>query len=127
MLRRPLASRVINGPSLGEGWFYGHASSQTFDMRYYRRHWEQSRSDEFNDWGTADYFFEADEDGAVLRQVEVYANGMILRYDRSHRGDRYGQLTDQPLDPTVLGAYTSDKAAFDAVWPPDMAAGPEPR
>lgn len=50
-------------------------------MRYYKRRWEQGRGDQFDVWGPADYFFEVDDGGVVLRQMEVYANGTVLRYD----------------------------------------------
>lgn len=92
-------------------------------MRYYRRRWEGKPDGDLSDWGPADYFLETDDGGAVLRQVEVYANGSILRYDHSYTSDRYGQLSDQPLDINEFEPFGSDETAFDQVWPPGTEAG----
>jgi len=93
-------------------------------MRYYKRRWEQGRGDQFDVWGPADYFFEVDDGGVVLRQMEVYANGTVLRYDSGHVEDEYGQLTDQPLDLVAMRPHLADKTAFETVWPPGLTAGP---
>jgi hypothetical protein len=49
-------------------------------VRFYRRRWAETRGDEFNGWGHSVWFFEADDDGWSVRQVEVYDAGRILRY-----------------------------------------------
>lgn len=97
---------------------------QTADVRYYKRRWEQGRGDQFDAWGPADYYFEVDDGGAVLRQIEVYSHGAVLRYDPGHVKDEFGQLADQPLDLVAMEPYVTDKAAFERAWPPGQAAGP---
>ena len=94
-------------------------------MRYYQYHWDESRGEAFPGWGSADYFFETDDSGIVLRQVEVYANGTILRYSGNHMEDAYGKLTDQPQDPDEMRPYASDRAAFERVWPSGVEPGPQ--
>jgi hypothetical protein len=93
-------------------------------MRYYKRRWEEGRGDRFDAWGPAVYFFETDENGAVLRQVEVYANGTVLRYDVGHFEDEYGRLADQPLDRMAMARFLTDETAFERAWPSGLASGP---
>jgi hypothetical protein len=93
-------------------------------MRYYERRWEQGRGDQFDTWGPAVYFFETDDNGAVLRQVEVYANGTVLRYGAGHVEDDYGQLADQPLDVVAMAPFLTDESAFERAWPSGTSSGP---
>lgn len=86
--------------------------------RYFQRHWNESRGDEYDHWGAATYYFEADAPGGVRRQVEVYADGTVLRYGAGHAEDAYGQLTDQPLDLADASYEEVDQAAFESVWNP---------
>jgi hypothetical protein len=94
-------------------------------VRYYLRRWAESRGDEFDDWGGANYYFETDDLGAVLRQAEVYLAGQILRYDATLVEDTYGGLSEKPLDLIEFEAYASSKEAFDEVWPPGAPPGPD--
>jgi hypothetical protein len=93
-------------------------------IQYYKRHWEESRGDNYDHWGPATYFFEADEQGVVLRQVEVYEAGQILRYDGRHWRDDFGMLADQQLDLDEFRAFETSKEEFDRVWPPGSDPGP---
>ena len=93
-------------------------------MRYYKRHWDESRGDKYDHWGSATYFFEADDDGSVVRQVEIYQGGRILRYCEEHPKDDYGMLTDQPLDIGDFQAFEISQDQFDLAWPAGSDAGP---
>ena len=66
--------------------------------RWFMRRWEESRGDKFSSWGSATYYFEVGPDGWPTRQIEVYDNGLILRYGPDHREDEFGQLGQAPLD-----------------------------
>jgi hypothetical protein len=44
------------------------------------------------DWGECVRYVEIGDDRYAVRQVEVYSDGRVLRYDRSHWCDRFGQL-----------------------------------
>jgi hypothetical protein len=44
------------------------------------------------DWGECVRYVEITEDRYAARQVEVYSEGRVLRYDRLHWCDRFGQL-----------------------------------
>ncbi|WP_433825820.1 hypothetical protein ACQP2E_27390 [Actinoplanes sp. CA-015351] len=52
--------------------------------RVYRRRWTETRGDEFNGRGHSVWFFEAGDDGWLVRQVEVYDASRILRYGPDH-------------------------------------------
>jgi hypothetical protein len=60
--------------------------------RFYRRRWEETRGDEFDGWGYSFWYFETDDTGWPVRQVEVYDAGHVLRYGPGHEEDRYGAL-----------------------------------
>jgi hypothetical protein len=66
--------------------------------RYYKRPWDESRGGAFDAWGRSLWYFEVDDDGYPVRQIEQYENGRVLRYDANHVEDEYGGLGDQPLD-----------------------------
>ena len=66
--------------------------------RYFRRRWNEDPGFEIAGWGASDWLFETDEDGRVVRQVEVFENGNVLLYDASHDEDAYGGLSVEPLD-----------------------------
>ena len=65
--------------------------------RYFRRAWDELRSSDHASWGQATYFFETDNALIASRQVEVYDGGQRLCYDRSHREDEHGFLSDAPV------------------------------
>jgi hypothetical protein len=62
-------------------------------MRYFkeRGHCLRRRS-MAADWGECVRYVEIGEDRFAVRQVEVFSDGRVLRYDRSHWCDRFGQL-----------------------------------
>ena len=44
------------------------------------------------DWGRITRYLEVADDQHAVRQVDVFENGNLLRYDRSHPRDEYGFL-----------------------------------
>lgn len=84
--------------------------------RYFRRRWEESRGDQFDDWGASVWYFEVDAEGYPLRQVEVYDSGVVLTYDRSHDHDEFGGLGDQPIDADDFASFEILGEEFDAAW-----------
>jgi hypothetical protein len=92
-------------------------------MRYYSRRWDQDRGDTVARWGASQWFFETDDDGNVLRQVEVYEAGPTLRYDATVPADAYGRLSEIPLDPNEFENLAIAADEFNRVWPPMVPAG----
>jgi hypothetical protein len=50
------------------------------------------QSHDATEWGRITQYKEVADDQFAVRQVDVYENGNMLRYDRSHREDEYGSL-----------------------------------
>ena len=84
---------------------------------YFERHWDEPTGDPLtNAWGTATYYFETDNSGRVLRQIEVYQNGRKLKYDQDSSEDEYGRLADQPLDLQEFAECSIAKDKFETIW-----------
>jgi hypothetical protein len=60
------------------------------------------------DWGDSVRYVEVADDQFAVRQIEVFDNGNVLRYDRSHWCDDFGQL---------LGLRFSRKPKWAASFP----------
>jgi hypothetical protein len=58
-------------------------------MRYFKFRWNESRGDKFDDWGKSTFYHELDEDFWAIRQIEIYDNGNILKYDEKHFSDEF--------------------------------------
>jgi hypothetical protein len=50
------------------------------ESRYLRRRWDEVPGDEFDGWGHWVWYFELDDGGYPIRQIEVYDAGPLLRY-----------------------------------------------
>jgi hypothetical protein len=83
--------------------------------RYFKRHCDQPRADEYDSWGTFDLYFEFDAEGAPLRQVEHYQNGIVVKYDRNHAVDEYGGLSE-PADLSDVWEFEISDDDFEKVW-----------
>jgi hypothetical protein len=86
--------------------------------RFYRRRWNESRGDEFDSWGHSVWYFEVDDGGWPVRQVEVYDTGPVLRYGPGREEDQYGGLGQGSLDD--LGddwsRFVITQGEFEHVW-----------
>jgi len=67
-------------------------------LKHVKRHWNETRGDQHDGWGTSWWYFEVTNDGQVVRQVEQYESGELLHYDIQHDSDAYGGLAKEPLD-----------------------------
>jgi len=85
-------------------------------MHYYKRHFEEIRIEKSELWGTCDFYFETDQNGEVLRQMEIYENGKQLKYSEEMIEDEFGFLTDQPIDLLEFEAFAIDKNDFEDEW-----------
>ncbi|MBC8754757.1 hypothetical protein H2O64_08750 [Kordia sp. YSTF-M3] len=85
-------------------------------MNYFKRNWNESRGDEYDNWGKSIWFFETNSNGEVLRQMEVYENGKVLKYDNDHIEDEFGKLSNQKLDLDEFREFFIDKNEFDTIW-----------
>lgn len=85
-------------------------------MRYYLRTWNESRGDQRDHWGVSLCYFEVDESGSVLRQVEAYENGKVLKYDSQQPTDEFGGLAAEPIDLDEFEPFAISKDEFHDRW-----------
>lgn len=87
--------------------------------RYFKRPWEETTGDPLTDeWGTSVYYFETNQAGVVLRQIEVYANGKRLKYSLENLQDEYGGLSEVPLELEEFEEHSISENEFEAAWNP---------
>ncbi len=84
--------------------------------RYYKRHWDEPRGDQFSHWGTSDWLFEVGPDHYPSRQIEIYENGIVIRYSELHKEDQYGGLSDQACDLAEFSNHEILREEFEEVW-----------
>lgn len=85
--------------------------------RYFRRHWDQSRGDQFDALGAATYYFEVGEDGWPFRQIEVYDSGPVLRYGPNRPEEEFGGLGKAQLDDVEdWSSWATTEEMFDEAW-----------
>lgn len=86
-------------------------------MNYYKRDWNETTGNEFTDpWGTSTYYFETDDAGSVTRQIEIYNSGTTLWYDRKHEEDKFGGLSQAPIDLEEFEPYAIAADEFEHLW-----------
>ncbi|MFI1770315.1 hypothetical protein [Thalassobellus citreus] len=85
-------------------------------MKYFKRNWNETRGDQYESWGKSVWFFETDNNGEVLRQIEAYENGKVLKYDNQNIEDEFGGLADQNLDLTEFKEFSIEKEEFENKW-----------
>jgi hypothetical protein len=85
-------------------------------LHYYKRHFDELRTEQAEVWGTCDYYFETNQYGEVLRQIEVYENGKTLKYDERSIKDEFGFLADQPLNLSDFENFEIAKTEFELEW-----------
>jgi len=87
------------------------------DKRYFRRPWPETTGAPLTDsWGTSVYYFETDIELSVLRQMEVFENGRVLKYDEEYVEDRYGGLSSVNLDAGDFSPFEISPETFEKQW-----------
>lgn len=85
--------------------------------RYFKKFWNETTGDEATDsWGSSTYYFETDENLNVLKQVQIFENKKILKYDEQNFEDQYGFLTDQPLEIENFEDSEISEIGFYEIW-----------
>ncbi|MCX6316048.1 MAG: hypothetical protein NTW29_02055 [Bacteroidetes bacterium] len=84
---------------------------------YFKRHWDETTEDPLtNSWGTSTYYFETNEEGEVLRQIEVYNEGHILFYDKNNVEDEFGRLSEVALGLIEFEEFKIGSVEFEKIW-----------
>jgi hypothetical protein len=87
--------------------------------RYFKYRWNETRGDEFDDWGFSTWYSEFDEDFYASRQLEIFDNGNILKYNGEHFSDEFGMLGDKSLSFEELkdsGSVEISQDEFANTW-----------
>ena len=83
-------------------------------MKYFYYHWNESRGDQFDHWGTSDWYFEIGQDGYVSRSIHIYASSNALFYSEQHIEDVYGVLPEGKFE--LIGEEKEiSKSEFECV------------
>ncbi|WP_188467184.1 hypothetical protein [Bizionia arctica] len=85
-------------------------------MKYYKRNWEETRGDDFDSWGKSIWLFETENSGQPTKQIEIYENGKVLKYDQTKLEDEYGGLGDQELDLDEFSDFEITEQEFKQNW-----------
>lgn len=83
---------------------------------YAKRHWNETRGDQYDSWGTSWWYFEVDSAGWLTRQIEQYASGMLLCYSAEHESDEFGGIAESPLDLSEPEYIAISHQQFESVW-----------
>ena len=83
---------------------------------YLTRHWDENRGDEFNHWGTSNWYFETDLNGEVLRQIEEYEIGVKIWYNLDKDEDKFGGLSQVPIDLNDNEFIKISELEFNQKW-----------
>ena len=85
-------------------------------MKYFKRNWEETRGDEFDSWGKSIWYFETDNSGLPTKQIGVYENGKVLKYDQTNLEDEFGGLGDQEFDLNEFSEFEITEQEFENIW-----------
>jgi len=83
---------------------------------HFKRRWNESRGDDYDDWGCSWWYFETSDDLFPARQIEVYDGGQVLFYHAAHLDDEFGGLGDQALDLDEFEPFRITLEEFDGIW-----------
>lgn len=84
--------------------------------QYYKRYFDEPRIEQSEVWGSCEYYFETNQNGDVLRQIEIYENGKTLKYGEQFIADEFGFLADQPLLLSDFENCEITKTDFEFQW-----------
>lgn len=85
-------------------------------MKYFTQYWDENRDDEYADWGFSNWYFETNEADEVLKQITVYNNGKVTKYDNNHLEDEFGGLCEGTLTIDDCDGEEITKEEFYQLW-----------
>ena len=86
-------------------------------MRYFKKNWEETTGDELtDDWGVSIFYFETDDSLNVFKQIQIFENGNILKYDELNNENEFGAMADQSLEEKEFLDCEITKEEFYNIW-----------
>ena len=87
------------------------------NSKYFKKFWDESTGEELTDsWGSSTYYFETDENLNVIKQIQKFENGKVLKYDKHNIEDEFGFLSDQSLENDEFNDDEIQKNEFYIIW-----------
>ncbi|MDI9311728.1 MAG: DUF433 domain-containing protein [Limnohabitans sp.] len=84
---------------------------------YFKQHCvEKTGVEPIDSWGLSTYYFETDEQLNVIRQLQLFENDKVLKYDTKYVNDRFGGLSEIQLKINEFADYRIDKNEFVQLW-----------
>ena len=84
---------------------------------YYKRYWDETTGEELTDnWGTSIYYFETNEELSVIRQIQIFKHGAVLKYSVDFPLDEFGMLSDQQFDQIEFQKFAITETEFTTAW-----------
>lgn len=71
---------------------------------------------EYDSWGSSTLFFETSPEGQVLRELMIFEDGRVLKYDTEHSRDIYGQMSDGLHEINTFDHLEIPPHVFDIAW-----------
>jgi hypothetical protein len=85
--------------------------------KYYKRNWEESTGEERTyAWGTSTFFFETDDKRNIIRQIQIFEEGQLLKYEQEFPEDDFGFLSNAQLDEEEFAAFSISEKEFNNTW-----------
>jgi hypothetical protein len=85
-------------------------------MNYFTQLWDEERDDEYASWGTSTWYFETNDADEVLKQITVYKNEKVTKYDEKHLEDEFGGLCEDTLTIDDCDGEIITKEEFYKIW-----------
>jgi hypothetical protein len=85
-------------------------------MNYFTQIWDENRDDEYASWGTSTWYFETNDANEVLKQITVYKNEKVLKYNEDNQEDEFGGLCEGALTIDDCDGDVITKDEFYALW-----------
>ena len=85
-------------------------------MNYFTQIWDEERDDEYASWGTSTWYFETNTADEVLKQITVYKNGKVTKYDLEKQENEFGGLCEGALTIDDCDGDVISKETFYTFW-----------
>lgn len=85
-------------------------------LRYFKYCWEDDPGGNLAGWGTSWWYTEVDAGGVILRVLQSYAAGQVLRYDHSWPQDEFGGMPEGVVDQDEIQDLEISGEEFFAAW-----------
>ncbi|WP_277228629.1 DUF433 domain-containing protein [Hymenobacter sp. YC55] len=85
-------------------------------MKYFKRYWNETTGNDLTDsWGASYYYFETNDQLNVVRQLQLFEKGQVLKYNTEYLEDNLGGLAEVPLE-EEFELFQIKKEEFEQLW-----------